>query len=234
MKLSIIIPAWNEMENVEAVYRAIPFTSFKAMGYETEVIIVNTSTDYTEKIAKELGITVINEERRGYGRAYKTGFEYVTEGIVTTFDADLTYNPNEIIKMLSIYEKMRLLDGDDIFISGNRFACPDKEAFKPLNWFGNKVFNWGIWALFGVKLMDSQSGQWLTSKKAIDKLKLEQDGMALSTEVKLEAKEKLTFVEVPVGYRKRPNYSKLNPFGDGKKILRFLLKRRFGGKKNGN
>jgi glycosyltransferase involved in cell wall biosynthesis len=234
MKLSIIIPAWNEAENIESCYRAIPFTSLKAMGYETEVIVVNTSTDYTEKIAKELGITVINEERRGYGRAYKTGFEYVKEGIVTTFDADCTYAPTEIIKMLSIYEKMKLLDGDDIFISGNRFACPDMEAFKPLNWFGNKVFNWGIWALFGVKLMDSQSGQWLVNKSAFNKLKLESDTMFFSTEIKLEAKERLSgFIEVPVGYRKRPNYSKLNPWKDGKLILKALLKRRFGGKKNG-
>lgn len=224
MKLTIIIPTYNEQELIEKVIKSIPMTSLKVMGYDVEILIVNTSTDKTETIAKELGATVINETRRGYGRAYKTGFEYVKEGLITTFDADLTYPPNEIIKMLNVYEQHK---NEFIFISGNRFSRPDHEAFTWLNKFGNHVFNILIRLLFGVTLKDSQSGMWLTTKEAINELELYEDGMPLSPEIKLAAKQKLEFIEVPIGYRKRPNYAKLKPIEDGKKILKFLLDKKF-------
>jgi len=223
-KLNIVIPCYNEEELIENVIKSIPIDLIKKIGFEPEIIIINTSTDKTGEIAKSLGAVVIEEPRRGYGRAYKTGFEYVKEGLITTFDADCTYHPSQIIVLLTHY---LLHKKTDLFLSGNRFAQPEPNAFKPMNKFGNKMFNVMIRMLFNIKLNDSQTGMWLTSKESVSKLVLENDGMPLSTEIKLEAKEKLNFVEVPITYKARPNMAKIRIFSDGWKIVKFLLKRKF-------
>ncbi|RLF49861.1 MAG: glycosyltransferase family 2 protein, partial [Thermoplasmata archaeon] len=78
MKLSMVIPTINEEETIGQVIDSIPRSEFK----DVEVIVVDTnSTDRTVEIAKEKGAIVINEPRRGYGRAYKTGFSMCTGDI---------------------------------------------------------------------------------------------------------------------------------------------------------
>ena len=94
MQLSVIIPTMNEEESIgqviDSVHQALN-------GWEYEVLVVDTnSKDRTRDIAAEKGAVVIDEPRRGYGRAYKTGFESSKGEVIATLDADCTYPAEEI------------------------------------------------------------------------------------------------------------------------------------------
>ena len=73
--LSVVIPAYNEVDNIPAVLESIPVDRLAEAGWATEVIVVdNASTDGTGDLARELGARVVWEPEPGYGNAYKAGF----------------------------------------------------------------------------------------------------------------------------------------------------------------
>jgi hypothetical protein len=81
--------------------------------------------------------------------------------------------------------------------------------------------------LFGVRLKDSQSGMWVFRKDCLQKLKVCDDGMPFSEEIKVEAFRKVRSREVPIHFRQRVGEVKLSSWKDGRRNLSFLLKKRF-------
>ncbi len=89
--ISVVIPALNEKDGIQHTIQSIPYASLKRSGYMVEVLVVDgCSCDGTPELAKKAGATVIKETLRGYGRAYKTGFEEAQGEIIVTADADGT------------------------------------------------------------------------------------------------------------------------------------------------
>lgn len=87
----MIIPTMNEEGGIERVISSIQET-LDGTGLDYELLVVDTlSTDRTREIAMEKGARVIEESQRGYGRAYKTGFQEAQGSILVTMDADCTY-----------------------------------------------------------------------------------------------------------------------------------------------
>ena len=80
--------------------------------------------------------------------------------------------------------------------------------------------------LFGVKIQDSQSGMWIIRREILPLLKLTDDGMPLSEEIKIEAFRKVNSREVPSSYAERIGNVKLRAYQDGIKNLIFLFKKR--------
>jgi dolichol-phosphate hexosyltransferase len=202
---------------IDSVHSAVLGTEF-----ELEVLIVDTrSKDRTAEIAVEKGAIVIDEPRRGYGRAYKTGFERATGDIITTLDADCTY-PAEEIPVLA-----RMLDSEGLdFITTNRFAKIEKGAMSLKHSFGNKVLTLTMNILFGVRVRDSQSGMWAFRRSIVPKLDITSDGMAMSEEIKIEAFKKVRAREVPIIYRRRVGDVKLSSWKDGFQNVSFLFTKR--------
>ena len=99
MRITVIIPTMNEEAGIggviESVRKALDGTEF---SYDVMIVDTN-SKDRTKEIAKEKGAVVIEEPRRGYGRAYKTGFEKAEGDIIATLDADCTYPAEEIPRL---------------------------------------------------------------------------------------------------------------------------------------
>ncbi len=219
MKVSVIIPTLNEEESIGHVLDKIP----RDPKYEWEIMIVDgDSKDKTREIAENKGARVIIEKRKGYGRAYKTGFAAATGDIIVTLDGDDTY-PAEKIPELVDY----LLKNDLDFISCERFSKMQKGAMSATHKFGNWVLTVTTRLLFGVKIKDSQSGMWVFRKKILKDLNLTSDGMPFSEEIKIEAWRKFRCEEVPIEYRERKGEVKLNTWRDGLKNLKFLFKKRF-------
>lgn len=219
MKVSVIIPTLNEEESIGHVLDKIP----RDPKYEWEIMIVDgDSKDKTREIAENKGARVIIEKRKGYGRAYKTGFAAATGDIIVTLDGDDTY-PAEKIPELVDY----LLKNDLDFISCERFSKMQKGAMSATHKFGNWVLTITTRILFGVKIKDSQSGMWVFRKKILKDLNLTSDGMPFSEEIKIEAWRKFKCEEVPIEYRERKGEVKLNTWRDGLKNLKFLFKKRF-------
>jgi glycosyltransferase involved in cell wall biosynthesis len=197
----------------------------KAIGNSrpSEVVVVDTdSEDRTREIAAEKGARVIAEPRRGYGRAYKTGFEQASGEFIATLDADMTYPAGDIPQLLDMLESKGL-----DFIATNRFARMDKGAMSAKHRFGNWVLSATTRILFRVKLKDSQSGMWVFRKSILGKLSVESDGMSYSEELKIEAFKKTKAVEVPISYGVRMGEAKISSWGDGLGNLKYLFKKRF-------
>lgn len=223
-KISIIIPALNEEEGIEGVIRAIPKDELCSMGFDVQILVVDgDSRDKTRELATKAGAEVIIEPRRGYGRAYKTGFAHATGEIIVTADADLTYPVEDIPKFVKILEQENL-----DFITTNRFAYMDKDAMSLRNRIGNIVLNLATRLLFRLNLKDSQSGMWVFRKDLLNKAVLKANSMALSEELKIEAIYFLRcdWREFPIQYRVRVGKVKLRTWKDGLGNLFYLIKKR--------
>lgn len=229
MKVSIVIPTLNEEEGIGGTIDEIPVASLRKAGYDVEILVVDgNSKDRTREIAESHGAKVIVEKRKGYGRAYKTGFKNASGDIIVTGDADCTYPFRDI----EVFVKM--LDEKNVdFITTNRFAGLEKGSMKLSHHVGNFGLNAALAMLFLIPLKDSQSGMWIFRRNSLDRMILTSDGMPFSEEIKIEAFQKVRAIEVPISYKKRVGEVKLWLLKDGMKNLLFLPKKRIvPGKKN--
>ncbi len=220
LQLSVIIPTMNEEESIgqviDSVRQALP-------GWDYEILVVDTnSKDRTREIAMEKGAVVVEEPRRGYGRAYKTGFERAKGEVIATLDADCTYPAEEIPALYGM-----LMERDLEFITTNRFARLEKGSMTAKHRLGNLALTLMTNSLFGVRIRDSQSGMWVFRRSILDRLVISADGMPMSEEIKIEAFRKARSLEVPIAYRRRVGEVKLSSWKDGWMNMRFLFEKRF-------
>jgi hypothetical protein len=224
--LSVVIPAMNEEQGIGAVLDEVPRAELARLGWDVEVLVVDgESVDRTRDIAKAKGARVVVEPRKGYGRAYKTGFQHAKGEFLATADADLTYPMADLPRLLGLLES----EGLD-FLTTDRFAELEEGAMRPKHRLGNWVLSTAAQVLFLRRIRDSQSGMWVFRREALDKMKLTADGMPFSEEIKLEAfrHPELKCREVPIRYRVRVGEVKLDSWGDGLENLFFLLRKRLG------
>jgi len=119
-RISVVIPCHNEEEGIRAVLAQMP-----AMVDEV-VVVDNASTDRTAAVARELGARVVYEGRKGYGRAYKTGFASARGDVLVTMDGDGTYPPDSIPLLLHVLVAENL-----DFISVRRWRSRSGESKSP-------------------------------------------------------------------------------------------------------
>lgn len=207
--ISVVIPCYNEEIGIARVLKTMP-------DFVDEVVVVdNNSTDRTSEVAESLGARVVFEERKGYGRAYKTGLSNATGDIIITMDGDATYPRIAIAYLLDILFEDKL-----DFISAWRVAVDWRENFDYLlRFMGNRVFNLTILFIYQKHIHDSQSGMWVFKRDILNSIFVESDGMPFSQELKLEvfSKKEFNSREVPIqfSYFKREGESKLSLWGDG-------------------
>jgi len=216
------MPALNEEKSVGKTIDSIPQERLKAMGYDTEILIIDGgSTDRTVELAKLHGATVCITEK-GYGKQYKRGFEIASGEIISTADSDCSYPMEEIPELINILFRENL-----DFISTNRFAKMDHDSMAYSNRIGNRFLTFVSNMLFNFKLKDSQSGMWVFRRKILEEIKLKGNGMSLSQEIKIKAFGKFRAKEIDSTYRKRVGLVKLRIFIDGADNLMSLIKLKF-------
>jgi dolichol-phosphate hexosyltransferase len=218
-RITVVIPCLNEEKGIVEVLARVP-------GFVDEVIVVdNNSTDRTAELAKKQGATVIHEEVRGYGRAYKTGMMQARGDVIVTLDGDQSYPPEAISYLLEVF-----LRSDARFVSASRFPLKNKEAMSFKHWVGNKILSLVLSILFFRWVRDSQSGMWIFERECLKKMHLISDGMAFSEEIKIEAirNRHIGFREIYIDYSNRMGEIKLQPWRDGFRNLRFLFCKRLG------
>lgn len=214
MKVITIIPTLNEEASIESVVR-------ECKNYGDVLLVDGYSADNTVNLAKNAGAEVIFEKRKGYGRAYLTGFENVDNAeIVVMIDGDGTY-PAEKIPLL-IEELMK--NNYDMILA-NRFSEDMESGSMPwLNRFGNNLITDVLNRLYGAGIKDSQTGFRVIRKKALNKMSLTQEGMPFATEMIIEAsKNNLKIGEITCGYKMRSGDPKLNPVMDGLGIFKTMF-----------
>ena len=224
-KISVVIPALNEEKSIGRVIDSIPVDVLRRMGFDVEVLVVDgASEDRTREIAVRKGARVVVEPRRGYGRAYMTGFRYASGDIVVTGDADGTY-PFEIVpRVVELMERYGL-----DFVTTNRFARFENGAWSPIHLVGNRLLTFVFASLFGIFVKDSQSGMWFIRRSLLDNnSRFMGFGMEFSAEIKIDMiRQARKWLEIPIFYKKRRSgKTKVHWFRDGIYILTFLIKKR--------
>jgi hypothetical protein len=216
-RVSVVIPCHNEEEGIRTVLAQMP-------PLVDEVVVVdNASTDRTAEVARALGARVVAESRKGYGRAYKTGFAHAEGDVIVTMDGDGTYPPDSIPLLLYVLIEERL-----DFITARRWYSRSGESKSPIRLLGNAILSGTMMCLFFKFIIDSQSGMWVFRRDVLRRIEPRSDGMALSEEIKILAftHPTLRCMEMPIYYGERIGTSKLNLWRDGFGNLFFLARLR--------
>jgi glycosyltransferase involved in cell wall biosynthesis len=225
--IKVIIPAYNEEDSITKVIHDIP-------NSVDEIIVVNNnSSDLTAVTAKKAGATVINESRKGYGYACLKGIDYlenqdIKPDIVVFLDGDYSDYPEELTKLVDPIIK------DDIdFVIGARIKhLREANSMTPQQVFGNWLATMLMKLMFNARFTD------LGPFRAIKYQKLMELGMVDKTygwtvEMQLKSiKQNLTYIEVPLKYKKRIGSSKVSGTVKGTifagfKILGWIFKYSF-------
>lgn len=163
MKVLVIIPAYNEEENIvhtiHNLTKTCPFVDY--------IIVNDASTDRTEEVCRKHGFSYISLPMNlGIGGAMQTGYQYASSHgyeIAIQFDGDGQHNADYILKLIEPIEKH---DAD--MVIGSRFI--DKEGFQTsgMRRVGIRILNGAIKLCSGLAVTDATSGFRAVSKSVID------------------------------------------------------------------
>jgi glycosyltransferase involved in cell wall biosynthesis len=196
------IPAYNEGATIANIIE-------NTKKYVNQVIVYDDgSNDNTSEVANAAGATVIRGPlNKGYGVAIKTLFQAAREvnaDVMITLDSDGQHNPDQIPNLLEPILK----DGFDIVIGSRFLNNADQQRVPVYRSLGIKTITRFTQAASYNNITDAQSGFRAFSNRALSKINLFENGMAVSTEILLRAKEKnLLAKEVPATI----NYNVLKP-----------------------
>lgn len=202
MRVSVIIPTHNEVQAIGRVLADLP------SALVTEVIVVDSnSTDGTSDLARSMGAEVIQEPRRGYGRACLTGLANAKNPDVVVFlDGDYSDRPSELPILLA-----PIIEGRADITLGSRLQ--DRRSAAALPWhqvLGNRLAASLIGLLHGLKISDL--GPFRAARaEVLRALALEQTTYGWAVEMILKgALAGFRVVEVPVSYHPRIGKSKIS------------------------
>lgn len=225
--IKVIIPAHNEEHSIGLVIKEIP-------KIVNEVIVVdNKSTDSTAKVAKNSGATVLFQPMMGYGNACIKGLEYIANQevkpeIVVFLDGDYSDYPEELTKIV----KPIIADGIDFVIGVRVKELREKGSMMPQQLFGNWLATFLMRIFFGAKFTDLGPFRAIKYSKLLD-LEMKDQTYGWTIEMQLKSiRRNLTYIEVPVHYKKRIGVSKVSgtikgTIFAGAKILGWIFKYSF-------
>lgn len=230
MKLSIVIPVYNEDCTVGKVINKVYNVNYPVFIKELEVIVVNdASTDETRtEIEKAKSIfpnliLVNNEINSGKGASVRKGYSIATGDALFVQDADLELSPEDIPKMLEVMVALNVE-----FVNGSRYM---HGVLRPLSsyrrYLANKLFTFFVSVLIDVQLTDMACGYKLIHRNLLSKISLRENRFGFEAELMIKALriKKNNIVEVPVQYVPRTAScgKKLRTI-DALKILKTIIK----------
>lgn len=217
MKLSVLIPAYNEEATVEEVIKRVA-----EIDLEKEIIVVDDcSTDRTPQILSALrqpGLVVIrHDQNRGKGAAIRTALAAATGDAVIIQDADLEYDPQDFHKLLE-----PLQDGRAKVVYGVRSLERQKWHMR----WGNRLLTMLTNLLYGSHLQDMETCYKLLAADVVSGMELRADGFDIEAEITAKIlKKRYDIHQVPIWYSPRTE-KKLTPL-DGLPTLWALIRLRF-------
>ena len=202
LRVSVIIPTHNEAQSIGRVLADLP------ADIVTEVLVVDSSsTDGTPEIASKMGARVVQEPRRGYGRACLTGLATANSPDVVVFlDGDYSDRPDELPLLLA-----PIIEGRADITLGSRLH--GRRSAGALPWhqaFGNRFAASLIRLLYGVKISDL--GPFRAARAdVLRRLDLQENTYGWAVEIILKGTLRgFRIVEVPVSYYPRIGKSKIS------------------------
>src|ERR1044072_10000098 len=224
MKISVVIPVYNEAANIAELISRV-----QGVDISKEVIVVDDgSTDGTRDVLARLEKRYDNlrvflqAKNKGKGAALRTGFDLATGDFVLVQDADLEYDPADYPALLK-----PLIEGKADVVYGSRFLTT-KEHRVLFFWHsvGNRLLTLISNMFTDLNLTDMETGYKVFKREIIQAIKLEQDRFGFEPEVTVKiARMKLRIYEVGISYYGR-TYKEGKKIGwkDGVKALWCILK----------
>ncbi len=225
MKLSIIVPVYNEVGTLPEVLARV-----EALEVDKEILVIdNVSTDGTRELVAALADrpgyrVVLQEVNLGKGNSVRTGIGLAAGEYLIIQDADLEYDPREILDLLRHAEE----HGRDA-VFGSRLLS-HKPQVPWLHAIGRDVLNWSFCLLYGARLTDVATCYKLMRTRVAQSLPLRSVGFDLDYELPCRlARAGVRIDELPITYRPRSiEEGKKLRWTDGLHALLALLRFRFG------
>lgn len=226
MKLSVVIPVYNEKNTIEQLVNLVRSVD----GVDLEIVIVDdASSDGSVEILKNLEKkypdmkVIYKTANKGKGDTLKVGFAHTSGDYVIVQDADLEYDPQDYKKLLRTLEE----NNADV-VYGSRFSG-SYEKMTTLHYFGNKILTLATNILFGVRLTDMETCYKLMPGDFVRKLNIKSKRFEFEPEITAKIlKSGLRIKEVPINYKGRSfSEGKKITWKDGIKAVWSLIKFRF-------
>jgi glycosyltransferase involved in cell wall biosynthesis len=208
MKLSVIIPAYNEVNTIREIVRRV-----QAINLASEIIIVDDgSKDGTRDIIKELDSqnsvrVILHERNQGKGAAVRTGISAASGDVMLIQDADLEYDPREYPHLLQPIE-----EGLADVVYGSRFLGAPHRAILFWNMVANQLLTFMTNILYNTILSDMETGFKVFKKEVVKDMVIHARRFDFEPEFTAKVlKRKVRIYDVPIAFNPRD-------YTEGKKI----------------
>ncbi|MBI3269148.1 MAG: glycosyltransferase family 2 protein [Planctomycetes bacterium] len=213
MKLSIVMPVYNERATLEEIVRRVLAAP---IPLDKEILLIDDgSTDGTSALLDALparhpgaDLRIVHQPRnRGKGAAVRTGLAAATGDFVLIQDADLEYDPRDFSILLE-----PLLDKRADVVFGSRFLGGPHRVLYFWHYVGNKFLTLLTDALYDINLSDMETGYKAFTRQVNQSLRLQAERFGIEPEITAEVcKRRFRIYEVPISYSGRS-------YAEGKKI----------------
>jgi len=207
MKLSIVMPVYNEASSIREILKRV-----QALPHAKEIIVVDDgSLDGTRDILRELAggevRVFFHTTNRGKGAAVRTGFAQVRGDVAVVQDADLEYNPRDIPALLLPIER-----GEADVVFGSRFLGGPHRVLNFWHYVGNRALTLLSNMCTNLNLTDMETGYKLFRREVLQQIQIECDRFGFEPEITAKvAQMRCRIFEHPISYNGRD-------YDQGKKI----------------
>ena len=198
MKLSIVIPVYNEAATLGRVLERV-----RTAPFEKEIIVVDDgSTDGTRELLRAAGpdvVVVLQERNRGKGAALRAGFERVSGDVVVVQDADLEYDPADYGRLLQ-----PIIDDQADVVFGSRFGGESHRVLLFWHYVGNRLLTTLSNMFTNLNLSDMETGYKIFRAGILKRLRLRSDRFGFEPEFTAKvARLGCRIYEVSISYHGR-------------------------------
>jgi glycosyltransferase involved in cell wall biosynthesis len=208
MKLSVVVPVYNEVDNIREILKRV-----RATGAAAEVIVVDDgsvdgSRDILASMKNRRGLKVLTHERnQGKGAAVRTGIQAASGDVILIQDADLEYNPRDYPALLQPF-----IDGDADVVYGSRFLGGPRRAVMFWHMIANQLLTLMTNVLYNTILTDMETGYKVFRRQVVADMILRSRGFEFEPEFTAKVlKRRYRIFEVPISFNPRD-------YSQGKKI----------------
>lgn len=236
MKISVIIPVFNEEKTVKAILKKV--NNVRLNGIEKEVVVVDdgsfdaTASEIQNSKLKVKNLKMIRHKKNlGKGAAVRSGIENSSGDIIVIQDADLEYDPGDIPRLIAplVKKKAQVVYGTRLNRMPN-FLRDERSIQFFLHYLGNRCLSFLTSIFYGQWITDMETGHKAILRKVLTGIELQARGFEFEPEITakiLKRGIKILEIDIQTNPRTYDEGKKLHTFRDGFKALWTLLRYRF-------